>query len=833
MGTGGSGGPPAPNRLARTSLERRRLVELILGASAAPLTVIQGPAGIGKSVLLEQVARRAWRVRVVQPGPDDHLPTYLGRSADLDGAMTLTLIDRPGPLSELDGAAVVEASRRSPTTFVVATRTPLDVVTGGMQLDGGARIISIDDLLFTPDEVTALATRYRIELTPQDAADVHLATDGWPAMVDAALRSHRVGKPVLQRHLQDLISRFIREEVLATVPDNERAMLIVAAALPQFDAPVLATVLAEQLPESDLAARQTIERWASSGWVVPAASTGYWRMPKPLRQNLLTELNSKHPDQRVSLVDRAVRALVEQDRTSETLPYLVEASERVVSELLRAPGRIQLGSGHYGDLMSSVNQLADDDLASHPALLLIAAVEALRQPPDVATFMLRLDQADAKVDRSSLNASLLSLHSMRILAARIDGDLERAREIEHAGQAYIDAATDEQRREYVTRLAYFNHQRGTTRLAEGDLPAADAALRVARTQAHTNGADWHLANITTLLGYTAFLRGEVDAAAELADSTVALLQSRGWLDRQFTDHLYLTQALLEIEHGRGHAATTLLHTAQSRLEADAEPPAARLALAWSTLGILLDDPTMGERAFLLCGPDYRTNQLPLNRFFTAISRAQVRLVHGEPKAALAELDDVTPPPGHAAQLALTRHRVYLALADVDHAADELAGVHDLADVPLTVRADLHAAATECALRRNHDPRAPFGRLLAILERTGARRPVLLSPWLRDALVSGDLAVPESSPAAGLGVEVEALRSANLNGVPTLSEREAQILAALAGPDTLANIARNLYISPNTLKTTTRAIYRKVGASDRHLAVKIARAIGLLPVSAPS
>ena len=56
----------------------------------------------------------------------------------------------------------------------------------------------------------------------------------------------------------------------------------------------------------------------------------------------------------------------------------------------------------------------------------------------------------------------------------------------------------------------------------------------------------------------------------------------------------------------------------------------------------------------------------------------------------------------------------------------------------------------------------------------------------------------------------------------LTERELEVLGLLEGPQSLSEIARELYLSPNTVKTHTRAIYRKLGATSRPEAVRIAR-----------
>ena len=61
----------------------------------------------------------------------------------------------------------------------------------------------------------------------------------------------------------------------------------------------------------------------------------------------------------------------------------------------------------------------------------------------------------------------------------------------------------------------------------------------------------------------------------------------------------------------------------------------------------------------------------------------------------------------------------------------------------------------------------------------------------------------------------------------LTERELAVLQHLPTPLSQRDIAGELYVSLNTVKTHCRAIYRKLGASDRAHAVQAARDHGLL------
>jgi LuxR family maltose regulon positive regulatory protein len=63
-------------------------------------------------------------------------------------------------------------------------------------------------------------------------------------------------------------------------------------------------------------------------------------------------------------------------------------------------------------------------------------------------------------------------------------------------------------------------------------------------------------------------------------------------------------------------------------------------------------------------------------------------------------------------------------------------------------------------------------------------------------------------------------------VQTLSPRERLVLAQVQRGLTVAAIAAELYISPNTVKTHLRRLYSKLGVSTRDEAIRAARALGL-------
>ena len=61
----------------------------------------------------------------------------------------------------------------------------------------------------------------------------------------------------------------------------------------------------------------------------------------------------------------------------------------------------------------------------------------------------------------------------------------------------------------------------------------------------------------------------------------------------------------------------------------------------------------------------------------------------------------------------------------------------------------------------------------------------------------------------------------------LSERELGILRMLGGPLSERDIARELYLSHNTVHSHTKSIYKKLGVSSRSKALRRARELDLL------
>jgi LuxR family transcriptional regulator, maltose regulon positive regulatory protein len=138
------------------------------------------------------------------------------------------------------------------------------------------------------------------------------------------------------------------------------------------------------------------------------------------------------------------------------------------------------------------------------------------------------------------------------------------------------------------------------------------------------------------------------------------------------------------------------------------------------------------------------------------------------------------------------------------------------------------------IRRKSPGISPWPRLESLLrlvpvlaglgDRTGAIALAAEARQLLDSLPDG--ADAQAARLAHLERRFIARSRPVMSGEP-LTEREYEVLRMLQGTLSLRDIGRELYLSPNTIKTHTRTLYRKLDVSDRQDAVARGRELGLI------
>jgi DNA-binding NarL/FixJ family response regulator len=95
-------------------------------------------------------------------------------------------------------------------------------------------------------------------------------------------------------------------------------------------------------------------------------------------------------------------------------------------------------------------------------------------------------------------------------------------------------------------------------------------------------------------------------------------------------------------------------------------------------------------------------------------------------------------------------------------------------------------------------------------------------------VSKDWGAPDVLRAirmVGLGMDVFEPEAEPVKA--PLSEREREVVSLIAAGSTNREIAKELYLSPHTVKEYTSGVYRKLGVRNRAEAVKRAQSLGLI------
>lgn len=119
------------------------------------------------------------------------------------------------------------------------------------------------------------------------------------------------------------------------------------------------------------------------------------------------------------------------------------------------------------------------------------------------------------------------------------------------------------------------------------------------------------------------------------------------------------------------------------------------------------------------------------------------------------------------------------------------------------------------------------RAFVTLARTGARLPLRGIPIASLSAIATRAAGRHHGHEVSTMLELIVRHTAGPHReVETLSSRERLVLAQVQRGLTVAAIAAELYISPNTVKTHLRRLYRKLGVGTRDEAIRAARALGL-------
>ena len=846
--------PPAP---PNDLVLRPRLHEALSAGVAGPLTLVSAPPGAGKTVMVaswvsagaapgpvawasldqgDADRHRFWRLVVAALGLGVAVPRRGDLSATLDG-LCHALCSREQPIvlvlddfHEVDGCEVAAdldrllAQAPPALRLVLVTRQDPPLRLPRLRLTDGLSEIRQRHLAFTEHEASQLLTQAGATLDAQEISMLSRRTEGWAAALRLAALSLR-DHPEPEAHVAALaasdrtVADYLLEELLDRQPADLRAFLLRTSIV---DA--LTGDLADALTEGCDGAARLADLVRRNAMVTPLGGSGGWFSYHPLVRELLrAELAAQRGDERRMLHRRAASWLAAHGREREALRHARAADDLdLVASIVRDRWTELVVEGELGTVCDLVDRVAPERLAADPEIALAGVAGHLATGRlGRAAELLGLAEAALPTHPGARFAALHAaarLYDRRLRGADVVAELQALRELTRAPdddpdiQALVVVVLG------VSELWAVPHDE-----AIDALEAAVAAAVAVRRRFLQIVARGHLALALAL-------DGRMRRAAEEAEAVIALAAGAGDDSGPACAPAHLALAAARREWLDGAGAARALDRAEAALR-DSPERGLQLALALERSRVLLDAGQPSAAATALRVGHFRLGGHPVPSALRAALRAhdaRVLLASGEGEGARAALE-----PHDAPELMVLRARMLLLEQD-PAAARECLLDRALTGAPVTVRVEaetLRAVARD-ALLDHEAAAAAIERALDAAERHDLRRCLLgagpkllavLHRHARGATAHGALAAELVTVLEGGG----AGRSLAPVLVDVLTERELAILRYL--PTIMSNreIARQLYVSVNTVKTHLKQIYRKLGVASRRDAIARARELHLL------
>jgi LuxR family transcriptional regulator, maltose regulon positive regulatory protein len=856
-------------RPADAWVERPRVVQLLDRAVEGPLTLISAPAGSGKTALLAQ-----WIAGATAPGPVAWLPLdqddadphrfWADAVASLGAASTdLATLAPPPPsglrpflaallnaLAERDGPLVLAVDdlhlvtspvviddlewflENAPPSFrlVVATRSDPLFRLQRLRVSGAMTEIRAAELAFTFDETAVLLGG--LDLPAPDVEELWQRTEGWATglkLAQLSLDGHPDPHAFVTGFAGEdrAVSDYLVSEVVARQPAETLDFLLrtsIAERLSGGLADVLAGGAGGTHMLRDLAHRDAFVSEIDDG-------AGWYRYHPLFADVLRAELHRRHPAHVRELHAMAARWHARRGTARDALRHAVMAGEwELAAHLLGQHWLVFVLRGDGQALDELVDQIpvevvrADAELALAAAGLLLeqgdheGADELLARAHELAS-----DLPEPRRRRFAVSSTATALYR-----ARLRGDVEEAL---GAARVVLDEHWDRAVAIEVRALTLANL--GIAEFWAGDLDAGTDRLQQAAGLAVECGNDFVLFLAESYAAAAEARQGRLKDASTRAHTAIQLAERRGWTQVAHAATAFGTLATVHLWRGEIAEAERYAERAGEALEHTAEP-LLRPALAQVRARLLVSkgDPLAALdllRAAAAGGP------LPtFLRVGSGLLEAELWLALGEPARARKRIEDLrsedAPDPAIGlARLELAAGEPGAAIRAVaTFLADEREPVLPFARAEAWV---IDAIARDAvhdedgalrALERALDLAEPRG-YGGILARYGAPLRSLLRRRVAQGTAHRALA---GQLVSTLGEQPAAERATSVLLEP-LSERELAVLRFLPTMMSNAEIAAEMFVSVNTVKTHLKHVYRKLDVADRRDCVKRARELRLL------
>ena len=861
------------------TVPRGGLVDRLDRRCGERVVLVSAPAGFGKTTLLAWWAARrdapvAWvsldeadtdpvrflryvnaAVETASPGSASATADLLGMPIGTDTEQLLTafvneLSDGDVDLSiVLDDYHLLESTEvhwavtflveHLPTRvgLVIATRADPPLPLPSWRAGGLLGEIRAADLRFTLAEAECfLRDTMGVDLSDQDVAVLMDRTEGWPAGVHlAALSLRRSGDP------HDFVGRFtggdrfildyLMGEVLAALPASHQEFLLRTSILDRLCGSLCDAVTGESGGSTSL------EELNRSNALVEALDTdGRWYRSHRLFADLLRHrLGTKHPGLEPEYHRRASGWYESEGMLADAIHHALAGDDRDrAARLIELVAVASLAAGEFATVIGWIESLGAGQVAGRPFLGAVGAMARFYNGRPMESALDWLSVAEAE---GAPPAARGAAFTVRAVMAAYTGEGRRARE--HAESALRLLPHDQ-----TFLRGFVGTAVGLSALTEGDVDGAERAFEDTLHTARVAGLTPLQELAIRRLAVIAAIRGDLHQAEARYRSLLEITTGDSPKRRSpFAALALVGLAGIARERGDLEVAEGLIREGIELLQVLGTPFAIEgtisLGRVLSSRGRLREAAAAMEQAGRLAARfDATTN----DDVYVAAMAVRVHLAEGDLGSAARWAEGCekrasgarVPLPfypgeaeaGSLARVLLARGRPEEAVAALSARLDQaeaqgrygsvidLEIVHSLA---LDRCGDERGAFTQ--LSKALQLAAPHGHLQSFLDEGEPMRNLL-----RRAVESG------VAPPYGRAVLAAAgpARGGGMAGLrESLTGAERRVLARLPSDLTSAEIARELYVAPSTVRSHVKAIYRKLGVRKRRDAVDRARRLGLL------
>ena len=868
----------------RGVVPRDPLVRVLSTAGPGGVALLCAPAGSGKTVLLRSWAasdasgdRVAWAS--VERGQHDAQRFWLTLIDALAGAMgDDALVERVGAASASCSDDVIERllsdlrAFEAPTVLVIddlhelrsagalrlleifLTRVPaqLTVVLSTredprlalhrLRLAGTLTEIRGSDLRFSLHETRELLETAGIALSDDAVGLLHGRTEGWVAGLRLAAIS-LAGHPDPERFAREFsgsertVAGYLMAEVLEHQPPDVRDVLLRSSVLERVSGP-----LADVLTGSSGSERILQELEDANAFVTSLDVGRFWFRYHQLFADLLQlELRRTTPAVIPSIHRAATRWYEEHGYPVEAIRHAQAAADWPDAARLLADSYVGLG---LDGRVETLRQL----LAVFPRQAATDDAELAETLAGARLFEGRVEDAAAYIDLAERGATTVSddrrsrfelrKATTRLSLARRRGDLPAALEAMRSVEAALEAQPASELRGTVAYRAAALMNLGIAELWSRRVPDARRHLEEALALAGTIERPLLEIGCLSHLGIAAPLGGEsLQDGLRLAEQAVAVAEAHGWGSDPVIAPALAIRALELAWLGRFEEAQLALERAQRALVAGAEPVIELVVR--HTLGLL----AFGERQLEEALAAFRDaahlkallgEEVPL---IDPLARMlQVLAQIGQTTAARAVLAELGEDERNRLGMRIAVATLDLAQGSPQRALEVLASVIDGSEQPCQLPMEsIDALVLDAAVRDAiGDARAAgesLERALKLAEPDGIVLPFVLAP-VRPLLVRHSEYRTAHATLLTEILELLAGCAPRANGATRplpddLSAAELRVVGYLPSNLKAPEIAAELYVSPNTVRTHLRHIYAKLDAHSRSEAVARARESGLV------